>query len=454
MRRIVVAAALVAVAVSFGHAEDAARVRPPADDPVIAHEKYVLDNGLEVILIQDRSAPLVAVSVWYHVGSALETAGRSGFAHLFEHMLFQGSTHVGADKHFDTLQRLGATSINGTTNIDRTNYFEVVPAELLEAALWIESDRMGYFLPLLTEESLKNQIDVVRNERRQRIDNVAYGPSNLRLWEMLYPEGHPHRYQTIGLHQDLEAASVDDVRVFYRTWYVPANATLSLAGDFDVDEAKALVEKWFGGFPKSEKPAVVDVPRPPSRPARAEVEDQFAKLRRVTFAWHTPAMFDTGDAELDLVGTILGGGEASRLYELLVVDKELAQSVSAGQDSMRFSSLFTVTVTLRSDADLAAVEQLVIEEVERMRDEKMSDRELARAVTRRESRAVFRLEALLARGERLQSYNHYLGDPDRLSWDLERYRAATAESVRGTAEAYLDPAAAVVLVTVPAGGTP
>ncbi len=421
----------------------------PSTDPSIPFEKYTLDNGLEVILVQDSTVPLVAVSVWYHVGSGYETVGKSGFAHLFEHMLFQGSQNVGEDRHFDVLKKIGSSTVNGTTNSDRTNYFEVVPSNQLENALWLESDRMGYLLPLLTQKSLDNQIDVVRNERRQRYDNVAYGRSRLVLAEMMYPEGHPYRYMTIGRHEDLTTASLDDVIGFYKTWYTPANATLAIAGDFETGAAKDLVTRWFGSFPRSAKPTVNTVPAPTVKRQRKEISDEFAKLRQITFAWHSPGSYQPGDADLDLVASVLAGGEASRLYKILVVDKQLAQSVSAYQSSQGFSSTFVVSVTLRSEADLGAVEKIVEDEVARVRNEAVTARELARAVTQIEANAVYRLEDLLARAETLQAYNHYLGNPDSIGYDLARYRSATTDSLRGVAARYLVADRQVELVTVP-----
>jgi predicted Zn-dependent peptidase len=457
IRRTFLVAAIVAVTADpFGWAQKNNDVDPfaptAAADPVIEHEAYKLDNGLEVILVPDKTMPLVAVSVWYHVGAGFEVVGKSGFAHLFEHMLFQGSQHVGADKHFDILKKVGSSTQNGTTNSDRTNYFEVVPSNQLETALWLESDRMGYLLPLLTETSLKNQIDVVRNERRQRIDNVPYGPSGLKMSELLYPEGHPDRYQTIGRHEDLESAKIEDVRDFYKTWYVPGNATIAIAGDFDVDATKALITKWFGSFPKSERPEVVTVPAPTVARQYVELTDKFAKLRQVTFAWHSPGNFRPGDADLDLAASILGGGDASRLNKLLVVDRQLAQSVRASQGSQQFSGVFSVTVTLRGEADLATVEELVEAEVARLTTEPVTQRELDRAVVRQEAAVVYRLEDLLARTERLQAYNHYLGDPDKLTWDLDRYRRATPDSLRDQAKKYLSPKHMVELVTLPRAG--
>src|SRR6266545_2112102 len=330
-------AMVAALAAVLLHARPAA-----ADDPSIKFERYRLANGLEVILHQDNRVPLVAVDVWYHVGSGDETTGKSGFAHLFEHMLFQGSEHVGDDRHFEVLKRIGGSSVNGSTNTDRTNYFEVVPSHQLETALWLEADRMGYLLPKLTEPSFNNQVEVVRNERRQNYDNVAYGRARFAVAEGLYPEGHPYRYLTIGRHEDLEAATVEDVTAFYKKWYVPSNATLVLAGDVESAEARKLVDKWFGGFPGTRKPLHLMPPIPTIERSRREVADPFARLRRIEYAWHSPAMFAAGDAELDIVADALGAPGTGRLYKILVHEKQLAQSVSTFQASQQFSSFFEV----------------------------------------------------------------------------------------------------------------
>lgn len=449
--RTAVAAALVAALFASAAAQPAA-FKPPEPapaDPAIAFERYRLANGLEVMLAPDPTVPLVAVNVWYHVGSGYEVPGKSGFAHLFEHMLFQGSTHVGEDRHFEVLKVIGGADINGSTNPDRTNYFEVVPSNQLETALWLESDRMAHMLPLLTQKSLDNQIEVVRNERRQRYDNVPYGKARFALYEALYPEGHPYRYLTIGRHEDLAAASREDVIGFFKTWYVPANATLTLVGDFDAAAVKPVIEKWFGSFPASTRPTVVKVPPPRPRAERRVVEDSFAKLRQITWAWHSPANFAPGDAELDILATALADEGTGRLYKLLVHERQLAQSVGAYQGGSSFSGLFAVQVTLRSDADLAEVERLVVAELARVRSQPLEAKELAREVAAREAGAIYGLERLMGRAERLQSYNHYLGDPGRLSWDLQRYRAATPASVQAAATTYIDPAQAVVIVTMP-----
>ena len=429
-----------------------------ADDPKIAFEKYKLANGLEVVLAPDQSVPLVAVNVWYHVGSGDEVVGRSGFAHLFEHMMFQGSKNLCAafkqnemcDKHFEVLRKIGADEVNGTTNSDRTNYYEVVPSNQLETAMWLEADRMGYLLELLDRKALDNQIDVVRNERRQRYDNVPYGKSRFALNAALYPEGHPYRYMTIGKHEDLTAASVDDVKAFFKTWYVPSNATLTIVGDFDTAEAKKLVDKLFASFPTSAKPVEKIIPAPKPKGQTVTVEDGFAKQRQVTFAWHSPGAYKDGDAELDVAASALAAEGRGTLYKSLVYDKQLATRVSAGQGGATFSGTFTITVTLRSDADLAAVQQIVLDEVKRLSKDLIPDKELARVVASNEAWAIRSLENVNSRANALQGWNHYLGDPGKLSWDLDRYRTTTTEKIRTAIAKYLVSPQVVMVVTNPA----
>jgi predicted Zn-dependent peptidase len=420
-----------------------------ADDPKIPFEKYKLANGLEVILAPDPSIPLVAVNVWYHVGSGDEVPGRSGFAHLFEHMMFQGSKNVGSDHHFEILRKLGSDEINGTTNPDRTNYFEVVPSNQLETGLWLESDRMSHLLELLDKGALDNQIDVVRNERRQRYDNAPYNKARFALQAAMYPEGHPYRYFTIGKHEDLVAASVEDVKNFFRTWYVPANATLALVGDFDVAATKKLVDKWFGSLPASTKPKVITIAAPVVSAQQLTVDDPFAKLRQITFSWHSPASFAPGDAELDFVADALTREGTGRLYKQLVYDKQLAQTVRANQGGSQFSGTFDITVSLRGGADIAQVQQIVLDEVAKLTKEPPTAKEMARLVASQEARAIRQLESLNARANTLQAYNHYLGDPDKISWDLDRYRKANAETIRATAAQYLQPAHLVTITTHP-----
>jgi len=436
-----------------------AQFRPAIpSDPKLGFEKYTLDNGLEVILSSDKSVPIVAVNLWYHVGSGHEVYGRSGFAHLFEHMMFQGSKNAGEDKHFDILKKIGADGVNGTTNLDRTNYFEIVPSNQVEAALWLESDRMGYLLqppigkdgkPVVFKKSLDNQIEVVRNERRQNYDNRPYGKALFALFAGLYPEKHPYRFLTIGKHEDLVAASVPDVQGFFKTWYVPANATLTLVGDFDIAATKKLVEKWFGGFPKSAKPKPVAVAAPSIRSNETVVADEFAKQRQITFAWHSPANFGEGDAELDIVADSLSQEGPGRLYKALVYDKPIATSVNASQSGATFSGIFSVTVTLRSEANLDDVKKVVAAEIARVTQENLSAKEIGRMLASNENGSIRRLETTMGRAQVMQSYNHYLGDPDKITWDLDRYRKTTADKIRATAAKYLKPDRMVTIITNP-----
>jgi zinc protease len=427
-------------------------------DPMIRYEKYTLDNGLEILLAPDPSVPVVSVNVWYHVGSGYEQYGKSGFAHLFEHMMFQGSKHVGEDRHFELLKKIGVSDVNGTTNSDRTNYYETVPSNQLETALWLESDRMGYLLqppvgkdgkPVEFKVSLANQIEVVRNERRQRYDNEAYGKMRFALAAALYPERHPYRYLTIGKHEDLANASVADVQNFFKTWYVPANATLAIVGDFEIADAKKLVEKWFAKFPKSSKPKAVTVPAPTIKATAVAVDDAFAKLRRVQFVWHSPAAYAAGDAELDFIASALGREGTGRLYKALVYDRPLAQSVNAFQGGQQFSGQFQISVTLRSDANLDEVKKIVAAEVAKIVKEPITDKEFSRLIASNEAGTVRSLETTMGRAETLQAYNHFLGDPNKITWDLDRYRKTSPAKIRDVAAQWLRADRMVTAVTNP-----
>ncbi|KIG16725.1 zinc protease [Enhygromyxa salina] len=443
-------------AVTAGTSEQALQHSSDAEFE-IDHERYTLDNGLEVILHRDPTAPLVAVNIWYHVGSGDEVPGMSGFAHLFEHMMFQGAKHIGEDVHFDTLREIGATGVNGTTNSDRTNYFEIVPSHEVETALWLESDRMGYLLALLNEASLENQIDVVRNERRQRYDNVPYGLERFAVAAALYPEGHPYRYLTIGRHEDLENATLDDVSNFFKRWYVPSNATLVLAGDFEIDEAKALVDKWFGSFPKLPKPAHTVVPAPELKQnVRTELEDPFARLTRMHFVWHSPANLAEGDLELDVAAAALGSGGWGRLTKRLVDVEKIAQSVWVYQSASGFSGTFDVVVTLSpgqpdAAAQQAAVAKAIQEEIDKLVAEGPTAKELARHVIGIEAGFVWGLEDLGGRANQLQWFNHYTGDPGYANSYVARIRGLTPAAVQAAAAKWLTkPRAEIISVPAPA----
>ncbi len=412
--------------------------------PKLEFEHYKLANGLEVILHRDPSVPVVATNVWYHVGSGDEVPGKSGFAHLFEHMMFQGAKHIGQDVHFKLLQEIGGTSINGTTNSDRTNYFEVVPSHHIETALWLESDRMGYLLDTLNEASLQNQQEVVRNERRQRYDNVPYGRDRFAVAAALYPEGHPYRYMTIGRHEDLEVASVEDVKGFFHQWYVPSNATLTLAGDFEVDKAMALVEKWFGSFPAIPRPQRTKITAPQT------IDDSFARLPRIHYAWHTPAVLSDADFELDVIAGVLGAYGWGRLHRALILDDRSAQNVSIYQASAEHSSVFHIVVDLKPGQDLARAEQTIARELAKITKDPISSEEMQRIRIRTESSFIWGLESLMGRAERLQYFNHYAADPGYTPVYLQRVRGLTPAKIRDTAATFLNKPR-VEIITQPAG---
>ena len=434
--------------------------RQAADTEIaINYERYQLDNGLEVILHRDPTAPLVAANIWYHVGSGDEVHGKSGFAHLFEHMMFQGAKHIGEDVHFDILREIGADNVNGTTNPDRTNYYEVVPSHEIETALWLESDRMGYLLDLLNQDSLANQIDVVRNERRQRYDNVPYGLERFAVNAALYPEGHPYRYLTIGKHTDLESASLEDVQDFFKKWYVPSNATLTLAGDFEIEEGKALVDKWFASFPALERPEHVVVPAPAlAATTTTEISDPFARLERIHYVWHGPANLAEGSLALGVAASALDASGYGRLSKRLVDDEKIAQSVWAYQPGNGFSGTFDLVVTLPPGADAAAraaVTKAVDEELAKLLAEGPSEVELARHVIGVESSFVWGIEEIGARANRLQWFNHYTGDPGYTGTYIERLHELTPALVKDAANAWLSkPHAVIITVPAPEGGQP
>lgn len=420
-----------------------------ADDPKIAHTKYVLPSGMEVILAPDPAVPLIAVNLWVHVGSGDEVPGKSGFAHLFEHMMFQGGKHAGEDQHFPVLRKAGATGVNGTTNTDRTNYYEQLPSNQVETGLYLESDRLGWLLDLLNQKSLDNQREVVRNERRQRYDNVPYGKERFELNKLLYPDGHPYRHLTIGLHEDLEHASLEDVSGFFRKWYVPSNTTLCLAGDFEPKAMQALLMKWFGSFPQVTKPTHVPPPLPTvAGPIQATVTDPLAKLERVHWAWHSPKSYAPGDAELDIAANALGNHGTGRLYKRLVHELQLAQTVSVYQASAQLSSSFHVIADLRPGVDRARVVAVLQEELDKIAKQPIDDKERNRAVIEVESSFVWALEGLNTRCEVLQGYNHFLGKTEAISLDLQRYRGATGTGVRDVVAKFLTNDKRVEVVTL------
>jgi len=421
-----------------------------AQELKVPTETFRLANGLTVIVHEDHSAPVVAVNVWYHVGSGREVEGRSGFAHLFEHMMFQGSANVGDDKHFAFIQEAGGT-LNGSTNADRTNYFEQVPSNYLEMALWLEADRMGFLLDAMTEEKLANQRDVVKNERRQNYENRPYGMSFIRMGELLYPEDHPYHWPTIGYQEDLTAASMEDVKGFFRTWYAPNNASLVVAGDVKPADVRRLAEKYFGPIP-----AGSPVPKPTPRPVRLagdvrEVLEDRVTLPQVSISWPAVEQWHADDPALSMLANVLGQGKTSRLFERLIYREQAAQSASASYGGRELAGSFQVTVMAREGTSLSQMERAVYEEIGRLAAEGPTEQELVAAKNGAESSFVMSLASTLGKADRLNSYYTFRGKPDLFNEDLARFRAVTADDVKRVAQAYLVGKPHVVLSTVPAG---
>ena len=425
----------------------AAQTPTASDVPDIPFEKYTLPNGLEVILSEDHRLPLVAVNIWYHVGPANEEPGRTGFAHLFEHMMFQGSKHAKGDSHFRLVEGAGASDLNGTTNFDRTNYFQTLPANQLELALWLESDRMGYLLDEVDQAKLSNQQDVVRNERRQSYENRPYGIVDEAVFHQLFPKGHPYYANIIGSHEDIQAAQLGDVRSFFRKYYAPNNASLAIVGDIDKAATKRLVEKYFGPLergPAVEKPAVTTPPITSER--RAVITDR-VELPRVTMAWLSPAIYTPGDADADVVASTLGGGKSSRLYKALVYDKQIAQNVSAYQYSLMLTSVFIIEATARPGHTAEELEAALNAEVAAFQMSGPTQAEVERARNTAETQTVRGLERLGGFGgvaDRLNDYNHYLGDPGYLRRDLGRYGQVTPDSAKAFSQRLTKDARVVV----------
>ena len=395
----------------------------------IPFERHVLPNGLRVILHVDRSSPLVAVNVRYHVGSKDEKPGRTGFAHLFEHLMFMGSKNAPYPS-FDAIMEAWGGHNNGTTNTDRTNYYEVGPANLLETFLWLEADRLATLPEVITAEELGKQRKVVQNERRQSYENRPYGKAQLLLPEALYPPGHPYRWPTIGSHQDLEAARVEDVRDFFQRFYVPANASIVIAGDFDPAVARQLVEKYFGWQPTRPVPPKGSAKLPVlAADKRIETEDQVA-LPRLYVTWHSPALFAPGDADLDLGANILGSGKSSRLYRALVFEKKIAQDVSASQGSAMLGSRLTITATAKPGHTLDELAAAIDQELAKLRQEGPTAEEVEGARNRQLADFYRGLDSLEQRADLLNHYEQLFGDPGGFTRDIERYRAATPASVR------------------------
>ena len=417
-------------------------------------ERFTLDNGLRVFVHEHHAVPLVSVNLWYHVGSANERRGRTGFAHLFEHLMFEGSKHVPEGRFDEVLESLGAVN-NGSTNPDRTNYWEDVPTNGLEVALWLESDRLGWLADGMTQAKLGAQRDVVMNERRQSYENRPYGLAFETILAALYPHEHPYSWPTIGSMDDLRAATLDDVIGFFRTYYTPRNATLAIAGDVDPAAVRPLVTRYFAEIPPGPDVHVpVVAPVALSADVRLTLEDE-VQLPRLYMAWHSPLAFTGGDAEMEAVAAILTEGKASRLYRSLVYERQIAQSVSAFQDGGRLGSAFYVVVTARPGVALGLLEDEVRATIASLATQGVRTDELERARNGMETAFVDALQnvgGFGGRADRLNMYNFFTGDPDYAARDLERYLRLEADEVRAVVQHHLT-LPCVVLSVVPRGRT-
>lgn len=427
---------------------------PAANGPEVSipYETFTLDNGLTFIVHQDHAVPVIAVDVWYHVGSGYEEPGRSGFAHLFEHLMFEGSRNVPEGDFDNWLEAAGAVN-NGSTNTDRTNYFEILPSNALELALWLEADRMGGLLADMSQGKLDIQRDVVKNERRQSYENRPYGMFWPTLSEALYPEGHPYSWPTIGSMEDLSAAELADVESFFRRYYAPNNAVITIAGDISMEEVRALAQDLFGWIPAGdvvERPADGSPPLPGTR--HLTLEDRVT-LPQVNLVWRAAEAYSDDAPALEALAEILGGGKSSRLYRRLVYDEQRVQSVSASKWDKLMAGDFMIRVTARQDERLADLETAVLEEVARLAAEPPTEEELARVVNGVETSIVSGLETAIGRAERLQRYYYYTGEPDYAAQELARYRALTPADIQAAAAAYLDGQHRVVISIVPEGRT-
>jgi zinc protease len=417
----------------------------------IEYTSFTLPNGLRVILHEDHSVPIVSVNLWYHVGSANERPGRTGFAHLFEHLMFMGSGHVKPGEFDMWLEGVGGQN-NGSTTNDRTNYYIDVPSNALELALFLESDRMGYLLDTMTPAIVDAQRDVVKNERRQSVENRPYGTADIVIDEMLYPEGHAYRWPVIGYMPDLTAATYEDVVAFYKRYYAPANASLVVAGDIDPVETRALVEKWFGDVKAGPGPEPVTIPGVALTEVKKKTITDRVQLPRLHLAWLTPRMYAPGDAALDILSSVLTDGKNSRLYKRLVYDLQIAQDVASYQASRALSSYFLIQATPRPGHTLDEIQKVIDEEIAILQRDGPTAREVQRAINQTEAFFFNRMERVggyRGKAEQINFYYTNSGNPDWFNEDLARYRAISASDVRAAAAAFLPADRRVELIVVP-----
>ncbi len=415
---------------------------------MLSIDEYRLDNGLGVVLNEDHSAPLVAINLWYHVGSKNERPGRTGFAHLFEHMLFSGSQHVENNEHFRYVQSVGGV-LNGTTFFDRTNYFETLPSNYLALGLWLESDRMGFFLPALTQEKLDIQREVVKEERRQRYDNVPYGTAFERLLHLAFDPDYSYHWPTIGSMDDLGAASLDDIRQFFSTWYRPNNCVLTIVGDFAPAEAKELVAKYFSDIAPGDKFPHFDLQR---KPLGGERREQFAspvQLPRIYRLYHLPKMGEPGWVHADLLSTVLASDKASRFEKALVLEQQIATDVAAYVLPTESTGMLLMQATAKEGISIDQLERAIDDQIARVAKDGVTEDELNRARTRAEVDFAHQLENYDARGDLIGMLATYFGDARMVDRWLEPYQRATSSDLAEAARQYLVPENRVTSLFVP-----
>jgi zinc protease len=425
--------------------------RSESVDLDLQFQRHTLDNGLRVILHRDPRLPLVTVNLWYHVGSKNERPGRTGFAHLFEHMLFQGSQHVPTNDHFRLIQQVGGVA-NGSTWYDRTNYYETLPSHQLELGLWLESDRMGFLLPALTQENLDTQRDVVMNERRQRIENQPYGRAGERLHEMLYPGDHPYHWPVIGYMEDIAAATLDEVRTFFRTYYTPNNAVLTLAGDFDPDDALAKVERWFGEIPPGPPLPAVHVPPISLGGEQRETREDDVRLPRVYLGFRAPAYGQRGWYAADLLAASLTGGKSSRLFQDLVYDRQIAQDVGVYISPYEEVATFMVISSARPGVAVETLEKALLEHLDRAATEIPAPEDLERARNRMLTEYYTALQKLDNRADLFSQFTTFFDNPGGIEWEIEQYQEIEGRDLLDFASQHLVESERVVLTFVPRGG--
>jgi zinc protease len=417
--------------------------------PDLSFSQHQLGNGLRVVFHHDRSLPLVAVNLWYHVGSKNERPGRTGFAHLFEHMLFQGSEHIKTHEHFRYIQQVGGVA-NGSTWFDRTNYYETLPAHNLDLGLWLESDRMGFLLPAITSANLENQRVVVMNERRQRVDNQPYGRAGERLHELLYPPDHPYHWPVIGYMDDIAAATLEEVRAFFRTYYTPNNAVLTVAGDFDPDSALLRIEDYFGDIPSGPPVGKVRPPLPPLGGERVDVLTDDVRLPRVYLGFRAPAYGDPRWYAADLLASALSAGKSSLLYRDLVYDRQIAQDVGSWVDPSEAVGTFTIISTARPGVAPETLSTAILEHLDRIATEPLREADLERARNKVLTDYYGALQKLDTRADLFSQFATYFDDPGGLEREVECYSQLGASEVLDYAAAYFTPDERVRVMVVPA----